>query len=88
MFVNGMDRRFKESACLKTPANSNLISQVYQNSMSLFTSYIQLRREFEANIMSNIENSLQAALSSLNIEKVSMHLNTRQKFIDLFYRKK
>ena len=71
MFVNGMDRRFKESACLKTPANSNLISQVYKNSMSLFTSYIQLRREFEANIMSNIENSLQAALSSLNIEKVS-----------------
>ena len=64
-----MDRKFKESTCLKTPANSNLISQVYKNSMNLFTSYVQLRKAFEANIISNIENSLQAALTSLNTEK-------------------
>ena len=69
-FVNGMDKRFKESTCLKTPANSNLISEVYKNSMDSFTRYIEIRKEFEAEIMSNIENSLQTALCTLNTEKV------------------
>ena len=66
-----MDRKFKENTCLKTPANSNLLSQVYQNSMSLFISYSNLRKSFEADIMSNIEKSLAAALNSLATEKVS-----------------
>ena len=66
-----MDRKFKENTCLKTPANSNLISQVYQNSMALFISYSNLRKSFEADIMSNIETSLAAALNSLATEKVS-----------------
>lgn len=67
-----MDRKFKENTCLKTPANSNLISQVYQNSMALFISYSNLRKNFEADIMSNIETSLAAALNSLATEKVSI----------------
>ena len=66
-----MDRKFKENTCLKTPANSNLISQVYQNSMALFITYSNLRKSFEADIMSNIETSLAAALNSLATEKVS-----------------
>ena len=66
-----MDRKFKENTCLKTPANSNLISHVYQNSMALFITYSNLRKSFEADIMSNIETSLAAALNSLATEKVS-----------------
>ena len=66
-----MDRKFKENTCLKTPANSNLISQVYQNSMALFITYSNLRKRFEADIMSNIETSLAAASNSLATEKVS-----------------
>ena len=41
-FINGMDRKFKENSCLKTSANSGLITQVYRNSMSLFTRYAQI----------------------------------------------
>ena len=41
-FINGMGKKFKDSSSLKTPANSSLISQVYQNSMSIFTAYAQM----------------------------------------------
>ena len=37
-----MDRKFKGNVCLKTPANSGVITQVYQNSMKLFTQYAQV----------------------------------------------
>ena len=70
-FINGMDRKFKESSCLKTPANSGLVTQVYRNSMSLFTRYAQSRQQFEIKLMSDIENSLIGALNNLNREKVS-----------------
>ena len=79
-----MDRKFKENTCLKTPANSNLISQVYQNSMVLFTGYSNLRKSFEADIMSNIEKSLAAALNSLATEKVSFCKETVS--LDMHYK--
>ena len=41
-FINGMNQKFKENSCLKNPANSGLITQVYRNSMSLFTRYAQI----------------------------------------------
>ena len=37
-----MDKKFKNNACLKTPANSGVISQVYQNAMALFKHYAQV----------------------------------------------
>ena len=36
-----MDKKFQGNACLKTPANSGVITQVYQNAMKLFTHYAQ-----------------------------------------------
>ena len=66
-----MDRKFKESSCLKTPANLGLVTQVYRNSMTLFTRYAQSRQQFEIKLMSDIENSLIGALNNLNREKVS-----------------
>ena len=37
-----MDKKFKNNACLKTPANCGVISQVYQNTMALFKHYAQV----------------------------------------------
>merc|ERR1712131_408579 len=40
-FINTMDRKFNGNVCLQTPANSSLITQMYRNSMSIFTLYAQ-----------------------------------------------
>ena len=37
-----MDKKFKGHVCMNTPANSGVITQVYQNSMKLFTHYAQV----------------------------------------------
>ena len=41
-FIDGMDKKFQGYACLKTPANAGTITQIYRNSMSLFTRYAQV----------------------------------------------
>lgn len=40
-FITGMERKLHANVCLKTAANSGLITQVYRNSMSLLTRYAQ-----------------------------------------------
>ena len=40
-FINSMERKLHANVCLKTAANSGLVTQVYRNSMSLFTRYAQ-----------------------------------------------
>merc|ERR1711953_218869 len=77
-FINGMDRKFKGNVCLKTPANSGVITQVYQNSMKLFTQYAQSRKQFEIKFMSDIESSLNGALDNLNAEKEKLNTQVKQ----------
>ena len=75
-FVNGMYKKLKKGTCLKTPANSNLISQVYKNWMKPCTRYLHIRNNFESKIMFNIQNSLEVASISLNTEKVNQFYET------------
>ena len=59
-----MDRKFKANACLKTPANTGVIAQVYQNSMKLFTHYAQV--VFQTVISANDKISLIGSEYSTN----------------------